>query len=59
MKLKFQVKFLKQNAVVGSVEGAERALDNFRVDDLGQRIIETEQFLERLTGLRVHIEQVG
>lgn len=54
--LKFKLTFKRGNEVVAVVEGRERPENALTVGDVGERLIETEQYLERLTGLRVHIE---
>jgi len=59
VELKFRLRFLKGTNVVGEIVGVDRKLEHFRIDDLADKIIETEQYLERLTGIRVHIEQVN
>jgi len=58
VKLKFKVTFKRGQKVVATVEG-ERTLqsDELTVGDV-EKIQQTEQFLEKLTGCRVHIDQV-
>ena len=56
MTLKFKLTFKLGPEIIATVEGRERPMDALNVGDITQRIIETEQYLERLTGLRVHIE---
>lgn len=57
MRLMFKLVFKRGQETVAEVQGHEIDSDNVTVADM-QRVIETEQFLEKLTGLRVHIEQV-
>jgi hypothetical protein len=40
--------------VLSEIEGQKRPKDYFVIGDL-DKVIETEQFLEKLLGLRVHI----
>ena len=59
MKLQFDIKFKKGPKVVGEINGLE--LNNsgdLTLEELTTKVLETEQFLEKLTGLRVHVEQV-
>ncbi|MCR4300854.1 MAG: hypothetical protein NUV51_04525 [Sulfuricaulis sp.] len=56
MDLKFKITFKLGHEVIAVVEGQERQMDAFQVGDVVERVTETEQYLERLTGLRVHIE---
>lgn len=57
-KMKFQMVFKHpETPDVILYPKVELDYDQLTVGD-GQRIIETEQFLERLTGYRVHINQV-
>ena len=56
MTVRYKLTFKFGPEVIAVVEGRERPMDALNVGDITQRIIETEQYLERLTGLRVHIE---
>jgi hypothetical protein len=60
MKMQFRLTFKSGTKTVGEVTGLENRIEasNLTVEDLVENVIKTEQFLERLTGLRVHIEQV-
>jgi|SRR5580765_621589 len=60
MKLQFRITFRSGSKVVAEVLGLEDKIDASRlsVEEVTAKVIETEQFLEKLTGLRVHIEQV-
>lgn len=42
--------------VVATVPGRPGAGDHISIGDLAVKVVETEQFLERLTGFRFHIE---
>jgi hypothetical protein len=60
MKLKFKVTFKKGMEIVTSVEGIRIVdTDDMTVTEVSEKVIQTEAFLEKLTGLRVHIEQVN
>lgn len=57
--MKLRLTFLHGPAVVATVEAIQELdRDTLTVADM-EAIIPTEQLLERLTGLRVHIEEVG
>ena len=60
MKLRFRITFKASTETVAVVEGRESGIDaaDLTVADVHEGVINAEQFLERLTGLRVHIEQV-
>lgn len=60
MKLQFKVTFKSGTKTIAEVAGREDIIDarNLTVEDVVEKVVETEQFLEKLTGLRVHIEQV-
>jgi hypothetical protein len=60
MKLQFKVTFKNGTKTVAEIVGREDVVDagNLTVQDVVENVCETEQFLERLTGLRVHIEQI-
>jgi hypothetical protein len=55
-ELKFKLTFKRGPDTMAEIIGVPRTLDALTAGDVGERIIETEQYLERLTGLRVHIE---
>ena len=58
MKLAFMITFKRSTRIVAEVEGYAKNLDALTVEDITSKVPETEQFLEKLTGLRVHIESV-
>ena len=60
MKLRFQLTFKRCPEVVAIIEG-QRDIDaaNLNIGEPTDEVLATEQFLEKLTGLRVHIEQVN
>ena len=58
MKLKFKLTFKSGIQTIAVVEGLDRHTERLLVEDMTENVIKTEQYLERLTGLRVHIEQV-
>lgn len=56
--MQFKITFLRGPRVVAEVTGiVALGTANITVQEL-QQIISTEQLLEKLTGLRVHIDQV-
>lgn len=59
IKLQFRVTFKSGTRTVAVVDGLKDIAngDTITVGDM-ENIIQTERFLERLTGLRVHIDQV-
>lgn len=58
MKLAFKVTFKKGLKTIAEVQGDAKDAANLTVGEVTERVVETEQFLEKLTGHRVHIEQV-
>ena len=56
MTVRYKLTFKLGSEIVATVEGRERPMDALNVGDITQRVIDTEAYLERLTGLRVHIE---
>lgn len=52
--MRFAITFLKQDKVIAVIRTHKDT--DIKVSEL-QKIIETEEFLERLTGYRVHIEE--
>lgn len=54
--IKFKLTVKRGQEVLAEVEGIEKELDALSVGDVTERVIETEAYLERLLGLRVHIE---
>lgn len=61
MKLQFKLTFKSGTKTVGEIIGLADRIDagNLTVEEVTEKVIATEQFLERLTGLRCHIEQVA
>lgn len=61
MKLQFKLTFKSGTKTVSEVIGLENRIDagNLTIEDVVENVVKTEQFLERLTGLRVHIEQIS
>jgi stage III sporulation protein SpoIIIAA len=53
--MKFDVIFKKGTKAIVTIEGYNIA-NLVLNDEVTNKIVETEQFLERLTGYRVHIE---
>ena len=59
-KLQFSITFKKGNKSVAVIEGDRSiGLETLTIEDVTQRIEETEDFLQKLTGFKVEIEQVG
>ena len=61
MQLKFNVKFYRGTKLVATVEGVEMSEERagkMTIGELTEQVQQTEAFVERLTGLRCHIEQV-
>lgn len=57
--MKFNVTFKLGTKVVATIEGVrELSGAQLTIAEVTEKIHETEAFLEKLTGLRVHIEQV-
>lgn len=60
MKLKFKITFKRGTKTIAEVTGLDEVpVDRLTVGDMVERVTDTEQFLDKLTGLRCHIEQVG
>ncbi|MEN6605887.1 MAG: hypothetical protein ABFD60_01490 [Bryobacteraceae bacterium] len=70
MKFEFQIKFIqpprhtedghrivRTETVIPDIVALDPA--ELTVEEVGEQVIRTEQFLEKLLGCRVHIEQVG
>jgi hypothetical protein len=55
----FVIKFLLHGIVVAEVSGRDdyKAHESMTRRELFDGVLETEQFLEKLTGYRVHIEE--
>lgn len=58
MQLKFKITFKRGLKIVAEVTGDAKDASDLTVGEVVERVIETEAFLEKLTGCRVHIEQV-
>ncbi len=59
MELQFKITFKQGTREVGSIIGRRpMPARDLTIEEVTQQVQETEQFLEKLTGLRVHIEQV-
>lgn len=60
MKMKFTVTFKSGVTEVAKVEGLEFDTKDsmLTIGEITDTVVVTEQFLEKLTHLRVHIEQV-
>lgn len=50
---------LTKQTVTGRVLFGDDDLSSISVKDVTSRLVETEGHLERLTGMAVHIEQIG
>jgi len=58
MRLAFRIVFKKGPKIVAEVIGDGKDAGDLTVAEVTEKVLETEQFLERLTGHRVQIEQV-
>lgn len=60
MKLQFKITFKSGTKTVGVIEGKQDVeAKGLTIEEVTQKVTETEAFLEKLTGLRAHIEQVA
>lgn len=60
MQLQFEVVFKQGTKEVARVTGRRNPdAASLTIADVTERVIETEQFLEKLTGVRCHINQVA
>jgi hypothetical protein len=61
MKLQYKLTFKQGTKTVAEIVGLADRIDarTLTVEDVTENVLKTEQFVERLTGLRLHIEQVG
>lgn len=57
MEIKFNITFKRGTQTVATVQGLPVNAEQVSVAEAGEKVIDTEQFLEKLTGLRVHIQQ--
>lgn len=60
MKMQFKLTFKQGTKTVAEVTGLADRIDaaNLTVEDVVEGVAKAEQFIEKLTGLRLHIEQV-
>ena len=59
MKMQFKLTFKRGTKTVAEVLGQENTdAGSLTIEDVVERVQATEQFVEKLTGLRLHIEQV-
>lgn len=58
MRVQFTLTFKQGTNTVATVTGREGGIDaaDITIGDVVENVTKTEQFLERLTGLRVHID---
>ena len=54
--MKFKIKFLYGLKILGEVEGLRDVNENEITMEYIQKVLDTEKFIEKLTGLRVHID---
>jgi hypothetical protein len=59
MDFRYKITFKLGHLVKAEVLGEPKSDEHLTIKDVGERIIETEQYLEKITGLRVHIDQVN
>jgi hypothetical protein len=55
--MKFSIRITKGLQELANIEGVRESIPDLKVEEL-QKIIDTEQFLERILGVRVHIFEV-
>jgi hypothetical protein len=55
--MRFSIRILHGPRELANIVGLREAIPSLKEEEL-QQIIETEQFLERLLGVRVHISEV-
>ncbi len=55
--MRFKITFKFGVATVAVIYSPRNSASDLKVSEL-EKILDTEKFLERLTGLRVHIEEV-
>ena len=59
MKMQFKLTFKRGTKVVAEVLGQENnEAGKLTIEEVTTKVTEAKQFLEKLTGLRVHVEQV-
>ena len=54
--MRFKVRLLRSTQVVVEIVGMERPNDVLTVEDVGDKVLALEQTMERLTGLRCHVD---
>jgi hypothetical protein len=65
MKMKFQIRFVgqpqfkTQDTTIAGTIVHDTTTSTLSIGDVRDKVLETEQHLERLLGIRVHIEQIG
>lgn len=61
MKFQFKITFKQGTKTVAEIEGRKdvESLMQMSVGEVSEGVLATERFLEQLTGLRVHIEQIA
>ena len=59
VEFQFKITFKEGQQVQAVVTGRKDVAKNLTMGECAEGILQAEQFLEKLTGLRVHIEQVG
>ena len=58
MKLRFKITLKRGVKTIAEVSGFEVESDHLTVEDVTEKVLEIEAGVEKLTGLRCHIEQV-
>lgn len=61
MKLQFQIVAKNGQKVLATIDGRPDldTAGRLTVEEVVEKVAETEQFLEKLTGLRFHINQIA
>jgi hypothetical protein len=61
LKVRFMLTFKQGPKTIAEVKGMEDVISatGLTLEDVTENVIKTEQFLEKLTGLRCHIQQIS
>jgi hypothetical protein len=60
MELRYRLVFKSGTKVISTIEGQRDVpAGDLTVAEVVEKVMETEQFIEKLTGYRLHIEQVN
>jgi len=61
MELRYRLTFKRGMKTLAVVEGepSKTVAETLTIAEAVEKVLETEQFVEKLTGIRLHIEQVN